>query len=358
MIVLIFIGMFICVATFVVSSVPNVSALGFSIAAATIPAAVIAWIIVRLDRYEPEPKKALIFAFLWGAVGAILFSLLGSLILSLVASDVSGPVIIAPIVEESFKGIALIVLTYFYRRELDNTLDGLIYGALIGLGFAFTENILYFGQAYLSDGLLGLGALFIARAVFGGFGHAIYTGIFGASIGWARGQYFKGYLRFIVPLLGWALAVALHATWNAGATGVWHLVEGNDNFFLGIASLALVVIVPGLILLYTVARIAHRRELGILREQLQSEVVAGTLTATEYAAITDDHLRKERLREAAHTGGRPAKKQQQRFFDTAAELAYRKHHIERGEALTPGQAAPEPQFRNELAALRAGLPQG
>jgi protease PrsW len=276
--------------------------------------------------------------------------------LMFIAQNISPVVIIAPLVEESFKGIALVVMTYTYRNELDNTLDGLIYGALIGLGFAFTENILYFGQAYVQDGMLGLGTLFVARAVFGGFGHAIYTGITGAAIGWARGRYFKGFARFFVPFLGWCLAVLLHATWNAGAVGVWTLVDGNDNFIVGIGSLALVVIVPGLILLYTVARISRSREIAILRDQLRPEVAAGVLTEQEFAIITDHHQRRRQLEAAARSGGRALRRQQQRFFDIAADLAYRKHHLQRGELLTPGQAAPEPLLRAELATLRTGLP--
>lgn len=346
----------LCAVLILISGVPDPQALGLSIAAATIPAVVIGRIILRLDRYEPEPPKALALAFLWGAAGAIVLSLFGSIFLSAMARDIDSVVIIAPLVEESFKGLALVVLTYTYRRELDNTLDGLIYGALIGLGFAFTENVLYFGQAYLSDGLPALGALFIGRAVFGGFGHAVYTGIIGAAIGWARGRYFRGVMRFVVPFLGWCLAVALHAAWNAGATGVWQVVDGEHNFFLGIASLSLIVTLPGVLLLLLVAHLAHRRELAILREQLAPEVASGALTAAEFAAVTDDTLRKQRLRIAQQTGGTGLRRLQQQFFDEAANLAYRKHHLQQGERLTPGQAAPEPQLRAELADLRARLP--
>jgi len=349
--------MVVCVALILVASVPDLNALALSSIAATIPAAIIGAVILRLDRYEPEPPKALALAFLWGAVGAILLSLLGSVLVSNLARDIDSVVVIAPIVEETFKGIALVILTYTYRRELDNTLDGLIYGALIGLGFAFTENILYFGQAYLADGLPALGALFVGRAVFGGFGHAVYTGIFGAAIGWARGRYFRGVMRFVVPFLGWCLAVALHAAWNAGATGVWQIVDGEEHFFLGIASLSLTVTVPGILLLLLVARAAHRRELAVLREQLAPEVAAGALTAAEFAAITDDRLRRQRLNLAQQAGGRSLRKLQQQFFDDAANLAYRKHHIQQGESLTPGQAAPEPLLRDELASLRARLPE-
>jgi len=346
----------VCVVVVVVASVPDPRALALSTVAAVIPAIVYTWIVLRLDRYESEPPKALAAAFGWGAVGAVVFSLLGSLVFGAFAGDAAQAVLGAPLVEESCKGIALVAMTWLYRDELDNTLDGLIYGALIGLGFAFTENILYFGNAYLEDGILGLGLLFVVRAVIGGFGHAVYTGMTGAAIGWARGRYARGFTRFVVPFLGWCLAVLLHMAWNAGALGLWGSATDETNTLVAVTTLALMVLVPGLIVLYAVARLSRRRQLAILREQLAPEVDAGTLTAAEYASLTDDRLRRATMRRARAEGGRSAAKRQRRFFDTAADLAFRKHHLARGERLTPGQQAPETAFREELAALRVGLP--
>jgi len=354
-----------CTLLLVVGSVPNATALALSTGAAVIPATVYAWIVVRLDRYEQEPPRALAAAFAWGAVGAVVFSVLGGVAFQFVVAGaldsddlgaVANIILGAPLVEETFKGVALVALTIGYRRELDNTLDGLIYGALIGLGFAFTENILYFGGAYLEDGLVGLGLLFLGRAVIGGWGHAVYTGITGAAIGWARGRYRRGVLRFVVPFLGWCLAVLLHALWNGGAVFVATNAGPDTGFLESLLPLALVVVLPAVVLLYVVARISHRRELAILREQLGPEVESGALLATEYSAITEDRPRREALRAASAAGGRPLRRRQQRFFETAANLAFRKHHLAQGEPLTPGQQAPEPAFRAALSELRQGLP--
>jgi protease PrsW len=125
-------------------------------------------------------------------------------------------VIGAPLVEKSFKGIAILAVLIIARDEIDSTLDGLIYGALVGVGFAMTENILYFGQAYLEGGLGEFGILVLSRAVLGGFGHPAFTAITSPAIGWSRGRYGRGIARAVVPVLGWALAVVLHATWNGG----------------------------------------------------------------------------------------------------------------------------------------------
>ncbi|MEA2527315.1 MAG: protease PrsW, partial [Thermomicrobiales bacterium] len=154
-----------CVVFLVAASVWDPVALPLSVIAAVVPALFYSWLVLRLDKYEAEPRRAIIGAFAWGAVGAILFSVIAELIFgSLLVGEVGEEgasfltvAVGAPIIEEFFKGIALLVLLWFFRREFDNVLDGLVYGALIGLGFAMTENILYFGQAYLDDGARGLG---------------------------------------------------------------------------------------------------------------------------------------------------------------------------------------------------------
>src|SRR5918992_6050117 len=208
----------------VVAAVPDRFGLLLSVTAASIPALIYAAIVLRLDRYEIEPLRAVLACFTWGAVGAILFSLATGLLFQFAVEEALGAelaaaasvVIGAPLVEESFKGIAVLAVLIFARDEIDSTLDGLVYGALVGVGFAMTENILYFGQGYLEGGLPEFGTLVLARAVLGGFGHPAYTAITGAAIGWARGRYGRGIARVIVPILGWALAVTLHVVWSGG----------------------------------------------------------------------------------------------------------------------------------------------
>ena len=56
-------------------------------------------------------------------------------------------VYLAPVVEESVRGLAILLILWFQRRELDGVVDGLVYAGLAGAGFA-TENILYLGRAW------------------------------------------------------------------------------------------------------------------------------------------------------------------------------------------------------------------
>jgi hypothetical protein len=259
------------------------------------------------------------------------------------------------VIEELFKGVALLALLWFFRREFDNVLDGLVYGALIGLGFAMTEDMLYFGAAYAEDGASGLGELWVARAVIAGLGHAQYTATTGAAVGWARSRYSEGAGQYVVPVVGYLLAVFQHFLWNAGAV-IISGVAGEDESVIKLVLLeAPLFTFPAVIVLYLIARTAGRRELRILQEELAGEVDQGVLTPTEYRLLTTGELRRTALQSARQRGGKPLERRVRRFFQVGAELAFRKYHLARGELPKPGQRAPEDLYREELVALRAEL---
>jgi protease PrsW len=351
------------VVVLVIAAVPDRVGLLLSVTAASIPALIYATIVLRLDRYEVEPLRAVLACFAWGAVGAVLFSLGTGLLFQIAAEEMLGAqaaeaasvVLGAPLVEESFKGIAVLAVLIFARDEIDSTLDGLVYGALIGVGFAMTENILYFGQAYLEGGLGEFGTLVLSRAVLGGFGHPAYTAITGAAIGWARGRHGRGVARVIVPILGWALAVTLHFVWNGGLVLSSVLVDQDTGLLKLVAVQTAIVIVPAVLVLYAIARMSARHELAILREELGTEVERGTITQAEYEAIVDAKERQRALASARARGGRALRRRQQAFFNTAADLAFRNHHRHQGEPPKPSQAARDDIDRERLVALRREL---
>jgi RsiW-degrading membrane proteinase PrsW (M82 family) len=318
----------------IIGSVPDPVGLAASIAAASIPAMIYAAVVLWLDRYEIEPKRAVIACFAWGAVGAILFSLIAGLILESLLYQGLGPaeasvvstVFGAPLVEETFKGLAVLILLVVARDEFDNVLDGLVYGALV-----------------------------LGRAVFSGFGHPAYTAVTGAAIGWARGRHGQGFLRILVPMLGWAIAVALHMAWNGGVLlGVARF--GDDGGLLEVVVfLTLLVIVPAVLVLYAIARVSARNELQILRDELRGEVDRGAITESEYITIVDGRRRRLALAAARNLGGRALRARQQAFFQTAADLAYRTYHRRRGEGPRPDQAARDDLDRQRLSDLRREL---
>jgi RsiW-degrading membrane proteinase PrsW (M82 family) len=346
----------------VLASVWDPVALPLSVIAAVTPAIIYSKLVLRLDRYEREPKRVAIGAFAWGAVGAIFFSIIielisGGILIATVGKD-AGTILTlgvgAPIIEETCKALALVGLLIFFRDEFDNVLDGLVYGALIGLGFAMTENMLYFGSAYLEDGLSAFGALFIVRAVIDGFGHALYTGTTGAAIGWSRSRHGQGTMRFVVPFIGLFLAIFQHFLWNTGLIVIASM-QGEDVSVLKVALIeAPLFLLPALVILLVIARVSSSRELEIMKTYLSPEVVNGVLTPDEYATLIDNKRRSEALAAAEHRS-RYLRDLQQRFFQAAAELAFRKYHLSRGERPKPGQRAPEDAYREELFTLRQKL---
>ena len=355
-----------CNLLIIVASVPDARGIVLGGLAALIPTLVYAGLVLSFDRYEREPWQNLLGAFGWGAVIATLFSILLSgaargVLIAVLGDQIGGRVALtvgAPIIEESLKGLALLLLLLLYRNEFDGVLDGLIYGALIGLGFALTENILYLGRAYIDGGIGEFGQLFLAREAFGGLGHALYTGTTGAAVGWARARYGRGTLRFVVPVGGWGLAVAQHSLWNFGAATLADFSGGTPPFLDLVAIQTTLFIIPGLILLFVIARRSGHAESGILRAQLADEVAKGTLTAEEYAILSASRQRHRSLLAAFRHGGLRRWSLQQQFFQAAAELALCKHHDVQGEAPAVDDCPPEEIHRARLAVLRDALAAG
>ncbi|MGD9030390.1 MAG: PrsW family intramembrane metalloprotease, partial [Anaerolineae bacterium] len=175
------------------------------------------------DRYEKEPLTLLVAAFLWGAVPAIVFSLIVELALGLPVSRFARPAtaslveaaVVAPIAEEIFKGGALLLLFLFFRSEVDSAVDGILYGGLVGFGFAAVENTLYFGGSLMEAGFSEFAVLALFRAFLFGLNHALFTGLFGLGMAWARSAS-SPLLKVGAPLAGLVVGMAAHAIHNAG----------------------------------------------------------------------------------------------------------------------------------------------
>jgi RsiW-degrading membrane proteinase PrsW (M82 family) len=306
-----------------------------------------------LDRYEKEPAVLLILAFLWGAMPAALLSLIVELLLTIpvsgtlgvgtLASDLVAASISAPLIEESFKGAALIGLVVFFRMEFDDALDGIIYGAMIGFGFALSENVVsYFLPILSEEGLqAGLVSILMRSIVFGG-NHALWSGITGAAIGYARWSPHLRH-RLLVPMGGWFLAVVLHAIHNAGAT----LAGQTGCLTLGIS---LAVDWGGVLLLLAVAALALRKESQWIEEGLVHEVQLGVLSRQEYDLLKSSRRRMWVRWQSTSRGGSRAYRTVGRYFQCATELAFAKHHM---RAPDDRGARRIQQLRQELASCRA-----
>src|SRR5690349_12532071 len=149
---------------------------------ATLPVPIYIMLLLWIDRYESEPLWMLATAFLWGALVAVFIAFILNTIngeIVKVATQSAqigenfGAVISAPIVEESSKAFILLVLFLWKRDEFDGIVDGIVYAGMVGLGFAMTENILYYGRA-VGGGAGALTFTWILRGMAAPFSHPLF----------------------------------------------------------------------------------------------------------------------------------------------------------------------------------------
>ena len=319
-----------------------------------IPTTLYVLLVWWLDRYEKEPIWLLFLAFLWGAIPAAILSLIAEVILEIPAvavggegllTELVGASLIAPLVEETFKGVALLGLLLVFRREFDGVLDGIIYGAMIGFGFAFSEDLFAYFLPILSEKGLGAGLInILMRSIVFGFNHAFWTAIIGATLGYARLARQRG-RSLMVPIAGWMLAVTLHGIHNTGAT----LVEQTFCLSLVVSFMAAW---GGVFILLLVSYLMLRRQSRWIARGLIEEVRRGALTYPEFQLLRSAG-RRSRLRwRAWRLGGREAYRAVGRYYQCATELAFRKHHL-RTLGDEGGNLAAIRRLRQQLAERRA-----
>ena len=173
--------------------------------------------IRNTEKYEREKWKPIFVCFLWGAtisvIAAIILELIFqfSLVPSIEDPNVLGfvsVIIIAPFVEELTKPLALRLKTV--KKEIDELEDGLIYGAVAGLGFSATENLLY-GRSFIIHGLLLFFVLITIRSIGGCLLHASAT----AWTGYGYGKTLMKQTSLIRVLPYFILAILVHAFYNS-----------------------------------------------------------------------------------------------------------------------------------------------
>jgi protease PrsW len=283
---------------------------GFSALAATLPVVIYLIVIYRFDRYEREPWWLVLLTFLYGAIGAIILGVVLSLVVIVAAGkgdDFSfGASIVAPLCEEPSK--ALIVYLLLLTRHFDNTTDGLIYGAASGLGFAMTENFLYFASN--ADHADQWQQVVILRSLFSALMHCAATATFGAILG--RFRYRGGTKQWLLaPLLGLALAMTLHAAFNTAL--VQSAMQGDKQVaYLGFG----LVPIAGLTLL-ALTLISLGREHRMLAAELREEAAVGIIPM-EHANILPFHRKRWKA------GWLDPRINKKRYIEAATLLAFRK----------------------------------
>ena len=236
--------------------------------------------------------------------------------------------IVAPVVEEVAKGLALLAIFYWKRQEFDGVLDGIMYGALVGFGFAMTENFFYFVGAYDEGGLGAMSVLIVLRAVVFGLNHAFYTGLTGLGLGLARNRRQRGPLI----LFGLAAAIVVHALHNFGA-GITAINAAGFGLSLIVAGL-------GLALTLIAIGLSWQHEQSVIQAELAPEV-GSLLTQQELDELTGRWRNPKRV---AKTRNMRHRRQ------LLVEYAQHKRRLaRRGEAAEPGLSAEVGELAKALA---------
>ena len=254
-----------------------------SIAAGVIPMLLYAGFLYYLDRYEKEPIKLLAGLFLWGSLIAAGVSFLVNSLSSLgfyiitqsdFATQLATSTLVAPLVEETLKGVAILIVFLLFRPEFDSLLDGIVYGGIAALGFAATENVWYIHQfGYLPNGMEGLLEISLIRVVLVGWQHPFYTAFTG--LGFALSLRSKSRTwQWIYPIGGWAFAVAFHLLHN-----LFSVLFSKAGSFI---SLSLIWDWSGYLGLFVLIFLLIRREQKWMELYLAQEVDSGLIDSRHY----------------------------------------------------------------------------
>lgn len=324
---------------------------------AFVPLAIVLTGIWAVDRWEPEPRVALLFAFAWGAAVAVGAALLVDYVVGFVTvavsggysdgADVFGSVVQAPVVEETAKGLGVLLVLWIFRRSFDGPVDGIVYAATVAAGFAFVENVQYFAVQVtedLSTGGAGVVSVFVVRALMSPFAHVMYTACTGFALGWAArrtGPY--GAIGWF--FVGLAPAIVLHALWNGS------LYVVGDWFF----AWYLLVQVPIFVAMVLLVVFLRRNERHVTHDRLAEYAAAGWFGPQEVAMLSTSAGRRRAKAWASGVGRRAEMK---RFVSVATRLAFTRQRLLKGRKVTGVRREArrdESELLAELTESRAAL---
>ena len=302
---------------------PVGTAIGFVLSSIAMAVVVVAYL--WLDRFEPEPARLLVFAFLWGTSAAVVIASVLQIFLetwlspAVDATQSAGISLVvgAPVTEEAAKGLfLLLMMTGTRRNEMNSLTDCLVYAGLVGAGFAWLEDILYIADGEsLADSLV-TAAL---RLIMSPFAHSLFTTLFAIGV-WFALHKRTGIAKAGYILLGYSGAVVLHAMWNASS------LLGVQAYF----GLYVFWMMPIFGLAVTLAVYSRRREQRVVAAKLPGMVAAGVVTPNEATWLGSLQMRKIAIAEAARFGGKQAGKSVRTFAYQVVELAFVRDRIDRG----------------------------
>src|SRR4029453_14871833 len=252
-------------------------------------------LVYLLDAYEREPLSLVFGALLWGAGAAT--SLAGpanhdwgAVVARLLGPDVAArwtAALTAPLVEETLKAVGVVLIYLIARSEINGLLDGFVYGAMVGLGFAVVENVFYFVGQFGGQPAGVLGGFFVRVLASGLYGHVLYTGLTGMGIAWfvtrtdqrlARGRLVAGGLCLV--------AVLAHFLWNSPLLNL--LPTGDLSPLQQLVAIPLAAAVKGipfLVLVVLLVGLGRRQERRWLQAARRGELGGPALTVEELGVL-------------------------------------------------------------------------
>ncbi len=283
--------------------------------------------VLYLDRLEPEPPGHLVFVFLWGAGAAAVVGLAGTVAgRHLVTTPTLRPggfaaasaaaIIGVALLEETLKGAVLVGLLVRRPQEIDGTHDGVVYGSMVGLGFALIENIYYYAQA-THYGFGGVATTFVYRGVLSPLCQALFTSLIGAGVAYAAMSSRRR--RYWAVGVGWLAAVALHVLWNyALAAGVARL------------ALAYTAVCAVFVILLIAVIMDRRRITTLLRRYLPEYEPTGIISAPDIAMLSSLRDRRQARQWARLHTGLAGLREMSEYQLAATELGLLHRRAERG----------------------------
>jgi RsiW-degrading membrane proteinase PrsW (M82 family) len=296
---------------------------------ATLPVPFYLMLVLWIDRYEAEPFWMLATAFFWGALVAVFFAFLintvSGVAVSLMTNSMRagrtfGAVISAPIVEESAKALILLIFFLWKKDEFDGVIDGIVYAAMAGLGFAMTENIQYYGRAVMEGGGNSLTLVFILRGALAPFSHPMFTSFTGIGLGLAR-QSRSMAVKLIAPPMGLLAAISMHSIWNGSG-----VLFGGGAFILTY----ILIMIPAFFIMLVVIALALRREGQVVRDFLVADYQGGLFTPDEYKRLCSITGRMGSSFNAFSRGGFGHWRTARQLNQAASELAFHRSRVARG----------------------------
>jgi RsiW-degrading membrane proteinase PrsW (M82 family) len=277
------------------------------------------WLLYWMDRYEKEPKRLLAAAFVWGAIPAVAVAALVEVFFQL-PPDLLGSQaleaiqlgLVAPVLEELLKGAAVLFIAHRYRHEFDNVLDGIIYGAMIGFGFAMTGNLISYVTSFAMWGYEAYHAFVFIEGGVRAASHALYTAVFGAALGYARLSEGRG-RRWLITVGGFLLAVATHAGHNL-----------LSDALVGFSPLTFLVTLVGVLLMGVVVVWSLARQRFVLSAELPDEVPEDL-----YRVVASLTRRSRAQWKVLWTEGVGAWWRARRLYELCAEVAFKKSQVRR-----------------------------